>query len=105
MTSLIEEWSPRVNEAALVWHEPALFCGCRYVTATGAVVEVPRVNAGWHGQRKMAAWVIATAVAEARRRRNGWLADRWASEAPKTIPGSVQNEMSMYVLQDARRLP
>lgn len=105
MTSLIEEWSPRVNEAALVWHEPALFCGCRYVTATGAVIEVPRVNAGWHGRRKLAAWVIATAVAEARRRRNGWLADRWESEAPKTIPGSVQNEMSMYVLQDARRLP
>jgi hypothetical protein len=93
-----------VNEPALVWHEPAFYCGCRYVTATGAVVEVPRVNAGWHGQRKMAAWVIATAVAEARRRRNGWLADRWESEAPKTIPGSVQNEMSMYVLQDARRL-
>ena len=87
-----------------MWHEQALYCGCRYVTATGAVVEVPRVNVGWHGQRKMAAWVIATAAAEARRRRNGWLADRWASEAPKTIPGSVQNEMSMYVLQDARRL-
>ncbi len=93
-----------MSEPALVWHEPALYCGCRYVTATGAVVEVPRVNTGWHGQRKLAAWVIATAVAEARRRRNGWLADTWEREAPKTVPESVQNDMNRYVLQDARRL-
>lgn len=104
MTSLIEEWSPRVEEPALVWHEKALLCGCRYVTATGAVVEVPQVNTGWHGRRKLAAWVITTAVAEARRRRNGWLADRWEGEVPKTLPESVQNDMSMYVLQGARRL-
>lgn len=75
------------------------------MTATGAVVEVPQVNTGWHGRRKLAAWVITTAVAEARRRRNGWLADRWESEAPKTLPENVQNDMITYVLQGARRLP
>lgn len=105
MTSVLEEWSPNVDEPPLVWYEEVLYCGSRYATATGAVIEVPRVGRGWQGDRKMSAWVIATAAEEARRRRNGWLAESIEAEDPKTIAGSVQDGLSLYIAQGARRLP
>lgn len=105
MTSVLEEWSPHVNEPPAVWYEDVLYCGSRYATATGAVVEVPRVGRGWQGDRKMNAWIISTAVAEARRRRNVWLADQWETETPKNMPDGEAELMCSYILQGARRLP